>query len=233
MVRLPRLGPLTWLAFAASLAVHVGVAFFIPALAWTAAASTPVETISFVRITRMRIEPRPHPAPQPRAEAPRRKAKPAVVFASQVELAHATRRRNASPPPAISRQNSSAPTVASLSAAGQTTGAPSSVPQPTPTPVVQAVASAPRHEGGTMPFTAEQPDPVLDPEVRKQLATLGVHVTLLVTVDEDGHTKTVAFEPPVDPAMQARIQTLLADANWDPAVCGGGISCEGRATIKL
>jgi hypothetical protein len=32
---------------------------------------------------------------------------------------------------------------------------------------------------------------------------------------------------------KSRIQSLLADASWDPAVCGGGIACEGTATIRL
>jgi hypothetical protein len=69
--------------------------------------------------------------------------------------------------------------------------------------------------------------------VRKQLDALGTHVTVLVMVGEDGRTESVYFDPPIDPQLENRIRTLLADATWDPAVCGGGVACEGRATIKL
>jgi hypothetical protein len=87
--------------------------------------------------------------------------------------------------------------------------------------------------GGVLPFTAAQ-DPVLDPGVRAQLQQrFAVHVTLLVTVGEDGRTKRVVFQPPIDPQVEQQIEALLADANWDAAVCGGGVSCEGTATIKL
>ncbi len=86
---------------------------------------------------------------------------------------------------------------------------------------------------GYLPFGAEQPDPVLDPNIVRQLSALGVHVTLVVTVGDDGRTESVAFQPPLDPSLEGRIRSLLADANWDPAVCGGGVACEGHATIKL
>jgi hypothetical protein len=118
--------------------------------------------------------------------------------------------------------------------AGEGTTAGEAAPQATSTPANRAVASVGGHDtGGYMPFGAEQPDPVLDPGIRKQLVSLGVHVTLVVTVGEDGRTKSIVFDPPVDQQLEGRIQSLLADASWDPAVCGGGISCEGRATIKL
>ena len=84
-----------------------------------------------------------------------------------------------------------------------------------------------------MPFGAEQPEPVLDPSVRKELDALGAHVTLVVTVGDDGRTESVDFQPPIDPALESRIRSLLSDASWDPAVCGGGVACEGRATIKI
>jgi hypothetical protein len=70
--------------------------------------------------------------------------------------------------------------------------------------------------------------------VRAQLQQrFAVHVTLLVTVDEDGHTERVVFQPPLDTQTEQAIQQMLASANWDAAVCGGGVSCEGTATIKL
>ena len=104
----------------------------------------------------------------------------------------------------------------------------------TPSPAVRAVASlGTRKAGGYLPFGAEQPDPVLDPAVRKQLDALGAHVTLVVTVGDDGRTEDVVFDPPIDPQLETRIRSLLADASWDPAVCGGGVSCQAQTTIKL
>jgi hypothetical protein len=75
--------------------------------------------------------------------------------------------------------------------------------------------------------------PVLDPSVRKALLALGVHVRLTITVDSAGRTKNVAFQPPLDASVEEQIRTLLASASWDPAVCGGGMTCEGQATITL
>jgi hypothetical protein len=107
-------------------------------------------------------------------------------------------------------------------------------PQATASPEARTVSSTVgRDTGGYMPFGAEQPVPVLDPNVLKQLDAIGVHATLTVTVGEDGKTKSVDFAPSLDVATTSKIQALLADANWDPAVCGGGIACEGTATIKL
>ena len=70
--------------------------------------------------------------------------------------------------------------------------------------------------------------------MRTQLAQrFGVHVTLVVTVDENGRTENVSFQPPLDAQTERAIETLLASATWDAAVCGGGVTCEGTATIKL
>ena len=75
---------------------------------------------------------------------------------------------------------------------------------------------------------------MLDPRVKSALIQrFNVHVTLLITVGDDGRTKKIEFRPPLDAQTQRAIQTLLADASWDAAVCGGGVSCEGVATIKL
>ena len=77
---------------------------------------------------------------------------------------------------------------------------------------MRAVASTVGHDkGGYLPFGAEQPDPVLDPGVRKELASLGVHVTLVVTVGEDGKTKTIEFQPDVQ----------LPNGNAHPIAVGG------------
>ncbi|MDP9111947.1 MAG: hypothetical protein M3M96_09980, partial [Candidatus Eremiobacteraeota bacterium] len=78
-----------------------------------------------------------------------------------------------------------------------------------------------------MPFGADLPEPVLDPKVRAELVRrfASVHVTLLVTVGDDGRTKNIEFHPPLGARLQAEISALLVAANWDAAVCGGGIPC--------
>jgi hypothetical protein len=217
-----------------SLGLHLLFAVSIPALAWTASTATPVETISFSKIEHIVIEPPQH-RPQPRAAAPNHSLTPKVTMVAQhFELSRVSPRHSSSPPPAEQSPRSSAPALAMTSVAGNGTTAGEAAPKPTATPASREVASVGGHEaGGYLPFGAEQPDPVLNPSVRKQLDTLGVHVTLIVTVGEDGKTKNVAFDPNVDPALATRIESLLADASWDPAICGGGVSCEGRATIKL
>jgi hypothetical protein len=216
-----------------SIAIHIVAAISIPALAWTIADSPPVETISFTHIARLEIvRPRP-PAPRPRAAAPHRKASPSLNFTHQVALVkvrqspQATRVTLATNMPA-------APAVARVQEAGDPSSRGDAAPAPRPSPVERAVASTDaRQAGGYLPFGAEVPTPVLDPGVRKQLDALGTHVTLIVTVGDDGRTTNVVFNPPLDPQIESRIRALLADASWDPAVCGGGVSCEAQATIKL
>jgi pyruvate/2-oxoglutarate dehydrogenase complex dihydrolipoamide acyltransferase (E2) component len=216
----------------ASLGIHVLVALSIPALAWTASSGAPVETVSFTRIVHIELS-RPHkPQPPPRAAAPHKSVAPVVNF-NHVELARTDPSRQAPPQRVAATEAPAAPAVATQQQAGQGS-APNADVQATPSPQIRAVASEGTHPtGGYLPFGAEQPDPVLDPGVRKQLDTFGVHVTLVVTVGEDGRTENVDFQPPVDAGIEARIRSLLADANWDPAVCGGGVSCEGQAIIKL
>jgi hypothetical protein len=221
-------------AVLASMAIHVLAALLIPALAWTMTSAPPVETITFTRVAHIQIERREPPRPQPRTVAPHRSSTTTIAVTTRLEMAHTTAHRVSSPPPAVSYPQSSAPTVATVARAGNGTTSGEVAPQATASPVAREVSSTiGRDTGGYLPFGAEQPDPVLDPIIRKQLETLGVHVTLVVTVGEDGRTKSVVFQPNVDPALESRIESLLADANWDPAVCGGGVSCEGRATIKL
>ncbi|HZZ00115.1 MAG TPA: hypothetical protein VFE36_11120 [Candidatus Baltobacteraceae bacterium] len=219
----------------ASLALHVCAALLIPALAWMPSSAPPVETISFAHVTRIVILPKPKAVPEPRAQAPHQAKVVARSVATQLELAHVQSHKKASPPPLIAREVSAAPTVGQ-SQVGNGTAArvAETEPQASATPATRAVASVGGHDaGGYLPFGAEQPDPVLDPNVLKQLGALGIHVTLVVTVNENGKTETVSFEPPVDPKTEKQIESVLADAAWDPAVCGGGVSCEGHATIKL
>ncbi len=219
----------------ASLAVHALAALLIPALAWMPSAAPPVETVSFLHITRIVIQPKPKTVPQPRAQAPHRSTAVVRSLSTQLELAHVVSHRKASPPPLINRDVSAAPLVGqSQVGKGTASNVKETEPQPSASPASRAVASVgERSTGGYLPFGAEQPDPVLDPNVLKQLGALGIHVTLVVTVDENGKTETVSFVPPVDPKTEKEIESMLSDAAWDPAVCGGGVSCEGHATIRL
>lgn len=215
-----------------SVAIHVVAALSIPALAWTIADSPPVETISFMHIHRLEIV-RPHPpAPLPRAVAPQRRLTPSLNFTHHVALVKVRQ----SPQDArvtLATNMPAAPAVASVQQAGDGTNG-NAPPAPSAPPVQREVASTnASHAGGYLPFGAEVPTPVLDPAIRKQLDAIGAHVTLVVTVGEDGRTANISFDPPIDPQVEARIRALLADASWDPAVCGGGVSCEGQATIKL
>lgn len=217
----------------ASVAIHVLVALAIPALAWTASTATPVETISFARILHVEITRPRAPHPPPKAIAPHHARTPTVNFASRARLVTSRPHRRASPEPVVATNAAGAPAVGAVQQ-GTGTAVGTSVPNVTPSPTVRSVASVGEHQvGGYLPFGAEQPDPVLDPGIRKQLDALGAHVTLIVTVNDDGRTENVAFDPPIDPQIESRIRSLLADASWDPAVCGGGVACEARATIKL
>jgi len=218
----------------ASVTIHVAVALAIPALAWTASTAPPLETVSFTHILHIQVVPPRAPAPPPRAVAPRVNVKPAINFANHVHASAAVPRRHASPTPVVASNAPAAPAAGAIQRAGTGTTDSNAVPNVTPSPAVREIASIGRHRvGGYLPFGAEQPDPVLDPGVRRQLDGLGTHVTVLVMVGEDGRTESVYFDPPIDPQIENRIRTLLADASWDPAVCGGGVACEGRATIKL
>lgn len=221
-------------ALLASSGVHVLALALIPALAWVPEPNLTVETVTFTHVARIDLQPRvAHRRPPPRPLAPRRSLAVVQSRATRVELTRLTVRSRSSPPPDSTPKLSSAPAVANAVRSGAGTGVQAADPQPTASPAREVAGVVGRNTGGYLPFGAQQPDPVLDPGVRRQLAALGVHVTLLVTVGEDGKTQHVEFQPAVDPSMQTRIQSLLADASWDPAVCGGGISCEGRATIRL
>lgn len=219
-------------ALLASLALHAFGLALIPALAWLPAPEATVETVTFTKVAHIEIVPRPRRS-QPRAAAPHRRSATVISEATRVDLARVTPHSVASPPPSADYRTSTAPAVAAALRSGHGTAPAESAPQASATPVPREVSSVGRDVGGTLPFGAEQPDPVLDPGIRRQLGALGVHVTLVVTVGDNGKTKNVEFEPAVDSQTQSRIEALLADANWDPAVCGGGISCEGRATIRL
>ncbi|HEY3675616.1 MAG TPA: hypothetical protein VGK84_06450 [Candidatus Tumulicola sp.] len=218
-------------AVAGSVVLHGLVALVIPALAFTAASGDAIPTISFARIARIQIQPTPHPIPL--AQAPHLKIRPNVSLASQAAPALSASRHTVLAN-ATHGQPAAAPRSAPVLRLGEGKAPIAAAPQATASPAVRTVSSTKgRDDGGYMPFGAEEPVPVLDPAVLKQLAALGVHSTLTITVDEDGKTKNVVFDPSIDDATKSKVQALLADASWDPAVCGGGIACEGTATIKL
>lgn len=217
----------------ASVGFHVAVALAIPALAWTASSAVPVETVSFTHILHVTVVPTRPPLPPPRAVAQHRGAKADVSF-SRAHLVNARPSPHSAVQRAIATNASAAPAVGVVQRVGEGSANSDVAPNVTPSPAARAVASVGTHQaGGYLPFGAEQPDPVLDPGVRKQLDTLGAHVTLVVTVGNDGRTENITFDPQIDPALESRIRSLLADASWDPAVCGGGVACEATATIKL
>ena len=197
--------------------------------------SQPIETLSFVRVIHLTVT-LPTPRSQPKAVA---KA-PVAAQVVRVRTAHAppasrrTQRRrivrSASPLP-------HAAVVAAVVAYGNGTAkvkAPS-FSDATPVPAQAPAQAAPQRQqiGGMLPLGMDEPSPVLDPAVLKALVALGVHVTLTVTVDENGRTQAVAFAPPLDASIESEIRSVLASASWDPAVCGGGMACEADATIKL
>jgi pyruvate/2-oxoglutarate dehydrogenase complex dihydrolipoamide acyltransferase (E2) component len=215
-----------------SVAIHVVAALMIPALAWSLADTAQVETVSFTHIMRIRILRPPAPMPHPRAVAPQHAAVPTLHFAHKITVVKIVHR---SPfgKTVVATNSPAAPNVAAVAQAGDANAQQGTTPSTDPTPATRDVASTGKQNGGYLPFGAEQPVPVLDPAVRDRLSALGTHVTLIVTVGDDGHTTDIVFQPPLDAASESKIRALLADANWDPAVCGGGVACEAQATIKL
>lgn len=242
---------LLWRALAASVGLHLLLALFLPV--WTAQISAglqPVEAITFAHVARVRIQ-RPPAASLP-ALVPRtlHRADRVTFARTRSELTAHTNNPHerpsvepaprgqalaaSAPRPAVVHSNAlyARPVASADVSMQQAQAAPS--PQPLATQGTRPVAGTGTSDrGGVLPLGATQ-DPVLDPNVLAKLAKrFPVHVTLIVTVDEEGHTKRVVFQPPIDAQTEQAIQALLADANWDAAVCGGGVSCEGTATIKL
>ncbi|MFN2448216.1 MAG: hypothetical protein ABR508_00275 [Candidatus Baltobacteraceae bacterium] len=238
-------------ALLASLALHLLFAVVLPI--WTPLQPhglLPVESISFARVMRAQIE-RPARAALPVAVPATHRRSAHVTFErKKSELAAKARARHSRPllhagpagqTVAAAPKKASAQTAAPLLARAPSSVAPvaaahgvQSSAKPDAAVDTRTITSAGTSDrGGVMPFGAEQ-TPVLDPAVRAQLAQMArAHVTLSVTVGEDGKTKFVKFDPPLDAQTERAMQNVLAQATWDAAVCGGGVSCEGVATIKL
>lgn len=235
-------------ALIASLALHVLLALFLPI--WTTRVSPglqPVEAVSFARLTHISLQkPAAGALPAALPDTSHRAATPAVARV----IRELSIRRHQSTVPAHRRTGArgrvaAAPRAAHPQVAAVAAKAPAvpvavqqASPAPSPAPLSSegehaAPGAGAQNRGGVLPFGASQ-DPVLDPAVRQRIARrIRIHVTLVVTVGEDGHTQQVRFFPPLDAQTEHDIQALLADASWDPAVCGGGVSCAGTATIKL
>ncbi len=219
---------LLYRALLASLALHLVLLALIPPFANLESAQN-LELLSFVRIQTVRVQ-TPIPRPEHRTAAPQHAAAPVV------SVAHApapARRPVSTRTTRPSQQLAAAPIQASAIQNGGVTAQPAvTVAPPSAAPQNAPAQTSRQPVGGFEPLGVND-TPVLDPAVRKALLALGVHVTLTITVDGDGRTKHVAFSPPLDPTAEQQIQALLASASWDPAVCGGGMTCEGQATITL
>ena len=241
-----------WRALAASLVLHLMLALFLPI--WTPPQSEglqPIESVSFATLMRRQIE---HPAKAALPAAVPKHAKLASKVAlarTRAEIsAHTHKLRNiqvvqtgpsgskTAAAPKTNVKQSSAPLIAQAPASDQPQAIIKSQTQRTPDPAASVdtrsvESSGASDRGGVMPLGENNP-PTLDPGVRDKLSKLiQTHVTLVVVVGEDGRTKSVHFSPPLDASTEDAMRALLADAAWDPAVCGGGVSCEGTATIRL
>lgn len=217
-------------ALLASLALHLIFAYFIPSITSFAGNGPAIETLSFVKIIRLSVKKAVEPKQLRAATAPVLAPKPSIDHRPKVAGVHATSKRFTT-----TRSNAAAQVsdrTAPGAAQAQSTANASATPSQE---AIQVAASnqTRQNAGGYGPFGAENPTPVLDPGVHKQLSALGVHVTLTIVVDSNGHTKSVAFNPPLSNDLEDQIRTLLASASWDAATCGGGIYCEGKTTITL
>lgn len=238
-------------AFGVSLGLHVLLALFLPIWAPPQSGGTEaVEQISFAHLTHVAIQ-RPKARSLPAALPQTKHHAAKVSFArTRSELSARTHKPRALPtaqngPRGVAAaapkevRVAQAPLYARAPASEEpisSTIEPTAPKTPSPESTVAdraATGSGANNRGGVLPLGAAQ-DPVLDPHVFTALQQkFAVHVTLVVTVGEDGRTKNVTFEPPIDPATEHAISAMLATASWDAAVCGGGVSCEGVARIKL
>jgi hypothetical protein len=222
---------LLYRALLASLALHGALLAFIPPLA-TVEGTQNVELLSFVRMQTVHIQ-----TPKPKVEPPAKAALAGPVpIISKAHAPTIAMRPVQHAPASAAPQRQVAPVLGSAqpgSIADATRPPLAATPSATPGTREQSDTTSRQAVGGYMPLGADEPVPVLDPAVRKALFSLGVHVTLTIVVDSSGHTKSVAFEPPLDDSVEKQIRSLLASAQWDAAVCGAGMTCEAQATIKL
>lgn len=239
-------------ALAASLILHALAALLVPGARSGPPPPEALETISFTKIQHVSVRTahpavaapaHPHaaksavaPKQPPRASKPRAAAKP---------LARGRVRSRVQPTPgapasshafAVAPQQGTPVPLASASPAATAAA-------PAQTPAAAALSrkanqqvshsSGSAESGGAFAFGDVHPA-TLDPEVtRELLRRFKVHAELLVSVSEDGKTQSVEFRPGLDAAIERAIRDLLKDAHWDAAVCGGGLTCDWKGTIRL
>ena len=242
------------IALAISLGLHAVGALLFPALAPAPApAPETMTTISYQRVQRVALQTRPTVPHSAAAQSAKRVVLPKIVRSRTTAPMHKAptmkprRHATAKPTPGAVAQKrtftvgipsaspipSTPAPVAVTKSAAPAVAAPSSAPAPAQQhrEIPNAHGSGARSGIGMF---GEVQDPALEKPVMDQLVRrFKLNVTLVVTVGDDGRTKQIEFHPPVTPAVENQIRSLLADANWDPALCGGGIACEGKATIKL
>ncbi|MGB6986281.1 MAG: hypothetical protein WBD74_09955, partial [Candidatus Aquilonibacter sp.] len=204
---------LLYRALLASLALHFVLFAFIPPLASVEGAQN-VELLSFVRIQTVRIQ-----TPKPKVEPPAKAAVAGPVpIISKAHAPTIAMRPVQHAPASAAPQRQVAPVLGSAQpgSIAEVTHPPLvATPSATPGTPDQSDATSRQAVGGYMPLGADEPAPILDPAVRKELLALGVHVTLTIVVDSTGRTKSVAFEPPLDDNVEKQIRSLLASAQWD------------------
>ena len=217
-------------ALLASIVLHLIFAYFIPSITSFAGTGPAIETLSFVKIIRLSVKKTVQPKQLHAATAPIISTRPTIARHAKAVGPKAV------VAPIAPSQRSAAAQVADQTAPGAMQSQSTANANATPSQEQMQVAASNQSrsdQGSYGPFGAENPTPVLDPGVHKQLSALGVHVTLTIVVDVSGHTKSVAFNPPLSNDMEDQIRAMLATASWDAATCGGGIHCEGKTTITL
>ena len=239
-------------AVLASLFLHALVAFFLPNWQTTNSSPDSVEVISFTRIAHVSVR-APRPAAAAHATVPVAKTPTAPRRVERAAKPHRKAARlpgrgkpTASPPPAsanaskqfsVAKQDgtplpqfTAAPST--VAAAPVQTAAPAAQPKQQDRQVARSQQGN-TNSGGTVAFLTEQ-DPALDENVHKELQRrFKFKLQLVVYVSEDGKTQRVEFHPPMGADIEKQIRDVLKDAHWDAAVCGGGITCDGKVTITL
>lgn len=240
------------MAVAASVLLHALLfAWLLPQLvANNQPALESVETISFKKIAHVSLQrarvpstahvpiliaraPKAAPVQKPRASHAQKKAPAARLSPT----AAATRPAGAVQPQplAVAKQNGTP--APSLAKPALRTAAP--VPTATPAASDQhqqvAAATGNTNGGGNGIFlNTDAQAPVLELGAIQELKRrFRMNLTLVVLVSDDGKTKDIKFHPPASADVEKEIRDLLAAAHWDAAQCGGGIPCEGTATIRL
>ena len=212
-----------------------------------------IETISFEKIQHVTMQRKHVPAASRAAAVVART--PQSTHIKKPSAAHAAK---PSPPPSTKSRFAKSPqppgSQAQPIALAQQVGSPgpevakpaqtAAAPVSSPAPAAQdkreqrqqvATTTGTTNGGGNGIFLSnDEQAPVLDANASSELKRrFRMNLTLIVLVSDDGKTKDIQFQPPASADIEKQIRDLLASAHWDAAQCGGGIACEGKATIKL